>query len=124
MTENKPAPITFTSIYTGKPEIYKLGREEYITASKCPIDKTTLFSFKGGTGRDVWETQTIYHCPNCGQDYYSLDPARLEHSKKITMEERKKSLAKLRAQESYLIKFLQAAGEKVNFSKKQCVTTL
>jgi len=114
MSENKLVQINFISIYAGKPKIYALGRDEYITPSKCPIDKTALFSFEGGTGRDVWETQTMYHCPNCGQDYYHLEPEKLERSKKLTIEVKKKSLAELRAQESYLVKFLQAAGEKVN----------
>ena len=109
---DKREKIDYTSIYTGKRETYELSHNESLTGVKCPIDGTVLVSFEGSSGRDVWETKTMYDCPNCGINYYHLEPEKLEHSKQITIQERKKRLAELRLNESRIVSLLKAAGEK------------
>jgi len=112
MSDNKQQSITFISIYSKKQETYSLRNNESLTDAKCPIDGTFLYSGWATTTR-AWEEEKRYFCPNCNESYYSLEPKRLEHSKQIQIEERKKKLAEIRAQESWLVKFLEAAGEKV-----------
>ena len=108
----KKEKIDYTSIYTGKEETYALRHDEGLTDVKCPIDGTSLFSFEGSSGRDVWESKIMYHCSNCGQDYYHTEPEKLQHSKDILIQERKKRLAELRANEGRIVGLLKAAGEK------------
>jgi predicted RNA-binding Zn-ribbon protein involved in translation (DUF1610 family) len=101
--------IKFKSIYSGKEESYDLQYEEDFVSSRCPIDGTNLISFKGNTGRDVWESRIMYRCPNCGNEYSHLEPEKLQHAKEIIIKERKKRLAELREHESRIIKLLEAA---------------
>lgn len=114
MTKQKPTQITFKSIYSGKQETYGLSWKQSLTNARCPIEGTRLVAYDGTTSRP-WETREMYKCPNCGYDYYHLEPKKLNFAKQIIVEERKKKLAELRAQESYIVKLLEAAGEKLDY---------
>ncbi len=103
--------IKFKSIYTGKQDTYDLGHDENLTKSRCPIDGTPLYNSKR-SGSRIWNTEIRYCCPNCHVDYYHKDEVNLQREKKSRIERQKKDLAKLRDQESRILQFLKAAGEK------------
>ena len=104
--------ISFKSIYSGGQETYELSHDEDLTSAKCPIDGTSLVSFSATTAR-IFEEKTMYKCPNRGNDYYHTESEKLKHSKEIIIQERKKRLVELRANESRIVSLLKAAGEKV-----------
>jgi len=101
--------INFISIYSGKEDSYKLEDQECLTSTKCPIDGTLLYSTTRNSGRDVWEKQDVYCCPNCGENFHSLDTKRLEHSREIMISSRREKLSELEKFAEHLRKFLGVA---------------
>jgi hypothetical protein len=104
--------ISFVSIYSGKRELYELDNGEYSTSTKCPIDGTLLYSTSQNSGRDVWEKQNVYCCPNCKETFHSIEEERLRHSKEIMIDSRRKKLSELENHAEHLRKFLRVAEER------------
>jgi len=103
--------------WEGKPREYSLKPEDTITDSRCPIDNTHLISTTKPSTR-IWDHDDVFYCPFCNNDYHSLEPERLEHSRQIILKDLTERLAKLKRQEDYLQKLMDVAQ-----SQPKCTDT-